>query len=225
MAKVEEQQVVNNIEKQGEGSVTPSADKIEKKETQEETIQESPEMDIEAIECSEEYDKEEENHQTVIFKKFCSLELKFPQNLVGRFAELWAMMEQETKATGVFAEYWDEVDGEEDFKGVKAIPSTDDQTDSIFNYFDYGFNKPSYSNYKKKCQIMRKHLTDICGVREHSRGGEKRDDRDRDRDRDRRKRSRSPSRRERDRDDRRRRSRSDERRRRSRSREGKRGKR
>lgn len=131
-------------------------------------------------ECSEEYDPEEENHQLIIFKKFMQTTKKFPDNLVGRFAELWGMMSQEIGPGGIFKKYWDDFDGNDDFKELHGEkpwePKDNEPKDAEFKEkamvacFNYGFQEEFWRNYHKKWSILKKNMKEITGCR----GGQER---------------------------------------------------
>ncbi|BFU20851.1 hypothetical protein EHI8A_063640 [Entamoeba histolytica HM-1:IMSS-B] len=140
--------------------------KEEIKEEIKDEIKEETVDDINNSECSETYDPDEEDHQNIIFKKFLLGDKKFPQNLVGRFAELWGMMEQELKPNGVFALHWDEFTGDDDFKDLPPVKPWQDTTvtDALVSCFNYGLNEKFWMNYRKKHDLLKKYLDEITGT-------------------------------------------------------------
>ncbi|KAL7712136.1 hypothetical protein QTN25_010207 [Entamoeba marina] len=141
---------------------TTSLVKVEKKEEQEETLENNEKKEIEET-CSDDYDYEDELQQNVIFEKFVIQNLKFPHNLVGRFADLWGMMEQEIKPNGVLSEYWDEFPGNEDFKEISGNKPWDDSVQQSTNVdcFNYGFDDEVWKCYRKKHNILKKYLKNL----------------------------------------------------------------
>ena len=136
-------------------------------------------------ECPETWCAADEEAMTIIFEKFIIQNRKFPHNLVGRFALLWGMMEEEIKPNGILAEYWDEFSGDEDFREVNNVRPWQDQTqNAVVNCFNYGFNEEVWKCYRKKHNILKKYLKEICAdedaKRERSKSRGRRRSRSRD---------------------------------------------
>ena len=75
------------------------------------------------------------------------------------------MMEQELKQGGIFGKYWEEMDGQDDFKDLTTKGWLDEtMIDGLISCFNYGFNEKSWINYRRKYNTLKKYMKEITGV-------------------------------------------------------------